>query len=46
LFATNVTNKKYWAAAVSASLPSIGGGPVILGVPRMFGARVRFSFGD
>ena len=45
LFATNVTNEKYWTAAVNGPL-SVGGEYVVLGVPRMYGVRVKFNFGE
>ncbi|MEO6717652.1 MAG: TonB-dependent receptor [Novosphingobium sp.] len=45
LFATNVTDQKYWVAQ-AGPLASIGGNSVLLGVPRMFGMRVKVHFGD
>ena len=45
LFATNVTNQKYYVANAN-SLASNGAEFLILGQPRMFGARVKFRFGN
>ncbi len=45
LFATNVTNKKYYVSSAN-SLASSGAEFVFLGEPRMFGMRVKVRFGD
>jgi len=45
LFATNVTNQKYFVTAANA-LSSTGADFVQVGAPRMFGARLKFSFGN
>jgi iron complex outermembrane receptor protein len=43
LFATNVTNKKYYLFA--GGLASLGLETAVVGEPRMFGARARVRFG-
>jgi iron complex outermembrane receptor protein len=43
LFATNVTNKQY-VTSVSGSYNSAGFDSFIVGQPRMYGARLRYSF--
>jgi iron complex outermembrane receptor protein len=45
LFVTNVGQEKYWVAAAN-SLSTIGAEYLILGEPRMFGARLRYHFGQ
>ncbi|MEO6092600.1 MAG: TonB-dependent receptor [Novosphingobium sp.] len=45
LFATNVTKEKYWLYG-GALLPAVGYDPIVLGEPRMYGARLRFRFGN
>jgi iron complex outermembrane receptor protein len=45
VFATNVTNEKYFAA-VSGSFASAGFEPASLAQPRMYGVRVRYRFGE
>jgi iron complex outermembrane receptor protein len=45
LFATNVTQKKYYAY-VPGLLPSIGFEAATIGEPRMFGGRLRYHFGS
>lgn len=45
LFATNVTNEKYHVSAANG-LSTLGGEFLILGQPRMYGARLRFNFGQ
>ena len=45
LYATNVTNQKYHVSSGNG-LASTGADFLILGAPRMFGARVKFHFGD
>jgi iron complex outermembrane recepter protein len=45
LFATNVTNQKY-RVATAGGLPSTGGEFILVGEPRMFGARLRYRFGQ
>jgi iron complex outermembrane receptor protein len=45
LFATNVTRKKY-ATYVGGSYASSGFDTIIVGQPRMYGARLRFRFGN
>ncbi|MGE3690411.1 MAG: TonB-dependent receptor [Novosphingobium sp.] len=45
LFATNVTNQKYYVASANG-LSSLGAEFVFLGEPRMFGMRVKVRFGD
>jgi iron complex outermembrane receptor protein len=42
LFATNVSNQRYYVFATGASF---GWDSVILNEPRMYGARVKYSFG-
>jgi iron complex outermembrane receptor protein len=44
LFATNVTQKKYYAFV--AGLGQSGFESAVLGEPRMFGARLRYRFGQ
>jgi iron complex outermembrane receptor protein len=43
LFATNVTNEKYFVFATGASF---GWDAVVLNEPRIWGARVKYSFGS
>ena len=45
LFVTNLTDQKYWVAS-GGSLATIGGDFLVLGTPRMFGARVKIHFGQ
>jgi len=45
LFATNVTNQKYFVAQKGGQ-GTLGAEWIVLGEPRMFGARVRFNFGQ
>lgn len=45
LFATNITKKKY-IISNTGTFQSIGAQSVMYGEPRMFGIRVRYSFGD
>src|SRR5579863_272234 len=45
LFATNVTNQKYYVAGGTA-LAGLGGEVIILGEPRMYGMRLKVHFGD
>jgi iron complex outermembrane receptor protein len=45
LFATNVTDQKYWVA-IGSALGTLGGESIILGTPRMYGARVKVRFGQ
>jgi iron complex outermembrane receptor protein len=45
LFASNVTNQKYWVA-IGSALGTIGGESLVLGTPRMYGARLKFRFGS
>jgi iron complex outermembrane recepter protein len=45
VFATNVTNKKYYVGSTNA-LSTTGGEFLILGEPRMVGARLKYRFGD
>jgi iron complex outermembrane recepter protein len=45
LFATNVTNEKYFVGTSSA-LTTLGGEFLFLGQPRMYGARLRINFGQ
>ncbi|MDE2404794.1 MAG: TonB-dependent receptor [Sphingomonadales bacterium] len=44
VFATNVTNRKYWVSVVNG-LSTLGGEAVILGEPRMYGVRLKVNFG-
>jgi iron complex outermembrane receptor protein len=44
LFCTNVTNEKY-RVATAGGLPSTGGEFILVGEPRMFGARLKYRFG-
>jgi iron complex outermembrane recepter protein len=44
LFATNVTKEKYWV--YGGALMQLGYDTVVIGEPRMYGARLRFRFGD
>lgn len=46
LFATNVTNQHYHVSSAGTGLASTGADFLILGQPRMFGARVKFNFGN
>jgi iron complex outermembrane receptor protein len=45
IFATNVTNQKYFVAATS-STGTIGGEYIMLGEPRMYGIRAKIHFGQ
>jgi iron complex outermembrane receptor protein len=45
LFASNVTNEKYWVSSAGTGLASLGADFVLLGQPRMFGARLKYTFG-
>ena len=45
LFATNVTNQKYPVASGNG-LSTLGADFFILGEPRMFGARLKYRFGE
>jgi iron complex outermembrane receptor protein len=45
VFATNVTKQKYYVAATN-SLSTTGAEYIILGEPRMIGARLKYHFGD
>ena len=45
LFATNVTNEKYYVAAANG-LSTLGGEFLILGQPRIYGAWLKFNFGE
>jgi iron complex outermembrane receptor protein len=45
LFATNVTNKVYPVNTVGG-YPSTGFDALLMGEPRMYGVRLRYSFGD
>jgi iron complex outermembrane receptor protein len=45
LFMTNVTNEKYRVAS-AGGLPSTGAEFVLVGEPRMFGARLKYNFGN
>lgn len=45
MFATNVTNKKYFVASTNA-LSTTGAEFIILGEPRIVGARLKYRFGD
>ena len=44
LFMTNATNEKYRVAA-AGSLPASGAEFILVGEPRMFGARLKYNFG-
>jgi iron complex outermembrane receptor protein len=44
IFATNVTNQKYFVAATS-SISTIGGEYIMVGEPRMYGFRAKIHFG-
>ena len=44
LYATNVTNEKYFVATANG-LSTVGAEYILLGEPRMFGARVKYRFG-
>ena len=44
LFGTNLTNTKY-AISNTGTFQSIGGWSQIFGEPRMYGVRLRYSFG-
>jgi len=44
LFATNVTREKYPVAA--SGIMQLGYDALVLGEPRMYGARLRFKFGN
>jgi iron complex outermembrane receptor protein len=45
LFVTNLTNQKYWVNMANA-FASTGYESIMLGQPRMYGARVRLRFGS
>ena len=45
IFATNVTKEKYWVGAGNA-LTTTGADFIILGEPRMVGARLKYHFGE
>jgi iron complex outermembrane receptor protein len=45
LFATNVTKKKYYAFAPGLGSPQLGFEVASVGEPRMYGLRLRYSFG-
>ncbi len=45
LFASNVTGEKYYVSSGNA-IASTGAEFLILGAPRIFGARLKFRFGD
>jgi iron complex outermembrane receptor protein len=45
LFASNVTNQKYYVSSAGTGLSSTGADFVLLGQPRIFGARLRYTFG-
>ncbi|MCB2077009.1 MAG: TonB-dependent receptor, partial [Novosphingobium sp.] len=45
LYATNVTNEKYYVGS-AGGLSTLGGDALILGAPRMYGARLKFKFGQ
>jgi iron complex outermembrane receptor protein len=45
LFATNVTNQKYWVS-ITSSITSLAAESVLTGEPRMFGARLKYKFGQ
>jgi len=45
LFATNVTNKKYFVAQKGGQ-STLGAEWIVLGEPRMYGLRVKISFGE
>jgi iron complex outermembrane recepter protein len=45
VFATNVTNEKYWVAA-GGLINTIGAEYLFLGEPRMYGVRLKFNFGQ
>jgi iron complex outermembrane receptor protein len=45
LFATNVTDEKYWVATANG-LSSLGADFLILGEPRMYGLRLKYRFGE
>jgi iron complex outermembrane receptor protein len=45
LFATNVTNEKYYLASGN-SLATTGAESIVLGEPRMYGMRVKVHFGN
>lgn len=46
VFATNVTNEDAYVAGGASGLGTIGGEFVTLGVPRMYGVRLKYRFGD
>jgi iron complex outermembrane receptor protein len=46
LFATNVTKEKYYVFAAGLGSPEVGFETASVGEPRMFGARVKFHFGN
>lgn len=45
VFATNMTKEKSWVYT-SGGAASFGSDPIIPNQPRMYGARLRFSFGS
>ncbi len=45
LFATNITKKEY-VISNTGIFQTIGAQSVLYGEPRMFGARLRYRFGD
>ncbi len=45
LFATNVTNQNYYVASGN-SLSTVGAESIVLGEPRIFGARIKVHFGQ
>ncbi|MEN2793678.1 TonB-dependent receptor, partial [Sphingomonas oligophenolica] len=45
VFATNVTNKKYYTYAAGLGSPSVGFETAAVGEPQMYGARIRVRFG-
>jgi iron complex outermembrane receptor protein len=45
LFATNLTNQKYYNYVAGLGSPQLGFETATVGEPRMFGARLRYTFG-
>jgi iron complex outermembrane receptor protein len=45
VFVTNVTNEKYHVSSAGTGLSSTGADFILLGQPRMIGARLKVSFG-
>jgi iron complex outermembrane receptor protein len=45
VFATNVTNKKYYTYAAGLGSPQVGFETAAVGEPQMYGARIRVRFG-